>query len=209
MQATLSRTDYQQYFEKGITFDAYMAIMEKKAAGELEDKHAKYIPLNLQRSTRVTKTLTLTPEILTILEAYHHKVYWLLISEHWCGDCAQSVPVMVGIAEASKGLIDLRIVSRDAHPALMDAHLTLNPEGKGSRSVPKLIQLDSRFSFTGVWGPRPNEAQKMVYALRANPETAATYGEVLHKWYADNRQAFIQRDLHKLLRLGIALCPDC
>jgi hypothetical protein len=209
MEAILSKTDYQHYFEKGVSFDAYMRNMEQKASGEIPDKYAQYIPMNLQRSQRLIKTVTLTPEILSILEAYHHKVNWLLMSEGWCGDASQIVPVIAKIAAASKGLIDLRIVSSDNNPALMDAHLTPKPSGKGSRSVPKLIQLDSQYNFTGIWGPRPNEAQKLVYELRANPETAATYGDVLHKWYADNKQAFIQRDLLKLLKLGTALCPDC
>jgi hypothetical protein len=98
----------------------------------------------------------------------------------------------------------MKIVYRDQHLKLIDAHLT-----NGGRAIPKLIQLDSHFNITGLWGPRPNEAQKLVKALKSNPDTAAKYNEHLHKWYAENKQQAIQAELELLVKKADQFCPDC
>ena len=54
----------------------------------------------------------------------------LVLSEDWCGDAVNSVPLVQRLVERVPGL-DLRILGRDANPDIMDAHLT----GR-SRSVP-------------------------------------------------------------------------
>lgn len=153
---------------------------------------------------RVEKTLLLNTDLLRSLQQIHHQTYWLVLSEHWCGDAAQSLPVLSKIAEASNGKISLRLVYRDENPELMDAHLTGN-----SRSIPKLIQLDSHFNITGIWGPRPNEAQKLVLTLKSDQATANTYAEAVHKWYAVDKQQSIQKELSKLIQRASMFCTDC
>jgi hypothetical protein len=201
---TLGRQEHQHYFEKGISYSRYLSNMISEVESGVESEKSHYIPLNLQRSQRIAKTVQLTDTIKAEIKSLHHKISWLVISEHWCGDSAQSLPVMNAIAEASNGLIDLRIVYRDENPELIDAHLT-----NGGRAIPKLIQMDRNYSMTGTWGPRPNEAQRLVKELKSNPETAASYNEKLHKWYADDKTAAIQRDIAKLLKMAVAFCPDC
>lgn len=122
------------------------------------------------------------------------KRYWLVINEFWCGDGAQITPVIEALTRASEGLLETRVVFRDAHPELMDEFLT-----NGSRSVPKIIQLNEQFEVLGSWGPRPVAAQELVLRLKAHPETAGTYSEALHKWYADDHQKSIQEELLALL----------
>lgn len=202
--STLTKKDYESYFKKGISYQHYLEQMIREIESGAEDEHSHYIPLNLHRSRRVTKTVKLTDGILAEIAGLHHPIHWLLITEHWCGDSAQSLPVINAVAEASGGLIDLRIVYRDQNTELIDAHLT-----NGGRAIPKLIQMDRSFGVTGIWGPRPNEAQKLVKELKSNPETAATYADKLHKWYADDHTLSIQKDLGKLLKIAVAFCPDC
>jgi hypothetical protein len=86
----------------------------------------------------------------------------------------------------------------------MDAHLT-----DGSRSIPKLIQLDSHLNITGIWGPRPSPAQALVKALRANPETARTYSNELHKWYAHDKNKSLEIEMLKLIAQSNLFCHDC
>jgi hypothetical protein len=209
MNSTLTRTDYKSYFEQGIPYAEYARVMELKNKGEVADIYPQYIGINLQRSQRVYKTTQLTPELESYLSTLHHPVLWLLITEHWCGDSAQIAPIIGKVADASNGKIDLRIVSRDQHLPLIDAHLTPGANGTPGRAIPKLLQLDTEHRLTAVWGPRPNEAQKLVHQLKSNPETAGTYQEALHKWYAQDKGLSTQRDLLKMLKIGAALCPDC
>jgi len=202
--STLKREAYEQYFKSAIPYSDYLKRMELEAKGDLQAFHAEFIPLNFQRSKRIGKTVILQDGILDLLSTLNHKINWLVITELWCGDSSQILPVINAIAEASKGKIDLRIVYRDENDDLMSAHLS-----NGNRAIPKLIQLDTKFHVTGVWGPSPNEARELVLKLKADPLTAPTYSEKLHKWYADDKTMSTQRDLLKLLKIGSAFCLDC
>lgn len=190
----LTSEDYKKYFEKGISYQAYLQNMENEVASKIETEYSQYIPMNLQRSKRIAKTLQLQELTKTVIKSLSKKVNWLLISEHWCGDASQILPVINAFAEFSNKMIDLRVVYRDENLELMEAHLT-----NGTKSIPKLIQLDENFVITAIGEPRPEEAQKLVKQVKADPETAKNYSEILHKWYADDKTISTQKDLIALL----------
>ena len=121
-----------------------------------------------------------------------------MIAEHWCGDAAQILPVLNNLAKISADKINFKIIYRDQNLDLIDAFLT-----NGSRSIPKLIQMTENFEITGIWGPRPNEAQSMVLKLKSDPETAPRYAEELHLWYAKDKQKAIENELNKLLKQAL------
>lgn len=202
--AVLNKLDYKNYIDQAITFDKYHEEMKGHELMNEVDEHLKYIPINLQRTKRLLKTVQLAEEILATVKLLHHKVYWLVLTEHWCGDSAQILPVMNQVALASKGRLELKILYRDEHPDLMETHLT-----NGSKSIPKLIQLDSKFGMNAVWGPRPNVIQKLVTQWKSDPEIAEQYSEKLHAWYAADKTVAIQKDLLKLLKIAVAFCPEC
>ncbi len=191
----LNTADYALFFEKGISYEAYMESMIHDVEHQVERPYSQYIPMSLQRSKRIAKTFKLSPEIAEMFANLPKKVNWLVISEHWCGDASQIMPILHGIAAASNGMIDLRIAYRDENPDLIDAHLT-----NGGKSIPKLIQLAADFGITATWGPRPAAAQKLVVELKANPIEGVDYADVLHKWYADDKTHTSQRELLELLK---------
>ena len=195
---TLTPADYAAYWEKAIPFPQYSASVATEAASNPTEGNSKYVPINWQRMQRITKTAHLSDATIQALSQLKEPRYWLVITENWCGDSAQSTPIMEKIAEASAGMIELRFVYRDVNPELMNAHLTGT-----SMSIPKVIQLDKSFNVTGSWGPRPDKAQEMVLRLKANPATAPTYNEELHRWYAQDKQAGIESGLRNLV-LGLA-----
>ncbi len=162
----------------------------------LYGSYAQYLPLNLQRNSRLYQKFVPTETLLHAVARMPHSVKWLMIVEPWCGDVSQSLPLIARIAESSMGLIELRLAYRDQNPDLMDAHLTNDV----SRSIPILIQLDSAFKVLGTWGPRPKEAQVLVEKLKSDPVTADNYAEELHRWYAQNKQQAIQSELLALLK---------
>lgn len=190
----LTKQDYKNYLDKSISYTTYLENAENEAKIEPREGYLVYVPQNLQRMKRIAKTLRLNDEILLAVNSLKSEINWLVISEHWCGDASQTLPIFDAIAQISEGKISLRIVYRDANPALMDNHLT----GQ-SRSIPKLIQFDKDLNITGTWGPRPVAAQKMVIDLKKEPSTASNYSEILHKWYADDKQQSIQKEILALL----------
>jgi Thioredoxin len=201
---TIRKSDYQNYLQKGIGYDQYKRQMAEDLLHNSNDKIKEYINLNQHRMSRVEKTYSINEALAQQIKRLAHKTYWLILTERWCGDAAQTLPAFHKVAELSHGMIEMKLVYRDENPELMDAYLT----GE-SRSIPKLIQLDAHYNVTGIWGPRPTEAQKLVKELKSNPATAATYSTELHKWYAQNKQQALESEISKLINRASMFCPDC
>jgi hypothetical protein len=193
-QAAPISVNYGEHFQKGISFEQYVVDFEKSLNLGDQVFNYQYLPLNWQRSQRILKHFEVAASTQEVMKNVERPIQWLLITEPWCGDASQIVPVIAKIAEASAGKIDLRLVYRDQHLGLMDAHLT-----NGGRSIPKLLQLDEHGNFQKAWGPRPVAAQEMVIALKSNPETAPKYADELHKWYAQNKQQAIVSEIEAFL----------
>jgi thioredoxin-like negative regulator of GroEL len=170
-----------------------------------EDPKIKgFINLNQHRMLRVEKTYTISAQLAEQVTALKHKTWWLILTEHWCGDASQILPVFNAIAEMSNGKIEMKLVYRDQHPELMDAYLT-----NKTRSIPKLIQMNEHFNVTAFWGPRPSVAQQLVKQLKSNPATATTYSNELHLWYAKDKQQSLESEMIKLIFRANLFCPDC
>src|SRR3982751_961365 len=101
----------------------------------------------------------------------------LVLSEDWCGDAVNTVPVVAKLAELSPNL-DVRVLARDHNLDLMDAHLTGT-----SRSIPVVIVLDEQFVERGWWGSRPAELQRWVMGPGQALDKDTRYREV-RSWYA-------------------------
>lgn len=204
LTSRITKSDYAAYLNKGISYDTYKAHMEDDRSTNPDSKIKEYINLNQHRMSRVEKTYHLSEIISNQLKGLKHKTYWLVLTEHWCGDASQALPVFNQIAEMSEGKIELKLVYRDQNPELMDMYLT-----NKSRSIPKLVQLDEHFNVTGIWGPRPTPAQKLVVHLKSNPETAPTYANDLHLWYAKDKQISLEAEIKQLLVRANLACTDC
>jgi len=191
----LSIADYKAYLSKGIDYDIYVVNLADDALNNPDSEYKDYISMNQHRIHRVEKTYHVSDEMKQVLSALTHPIHWLVITEHWCGDAAQIVPVMHAIAAASEGKITMKLVYRDQNEELINAYLTNN-----TKSIPKIVQLDAEYNVTGSWGPRPAVAQELVIKLKANPETAATYANELHLWYAKDKQLHTEAELIELLK---------
>lgn len=203
-QNEILKYDYRSYLLQAIDYSEYKMRMADNFNTTRDEKVKGYIQLNQRRMHRVEKTYTISQEVTNQLKSLKHKIYWLILTEHWCGDASQSLPVFNAIAEASNGIIEMKLLYRDQHSDLMDKYLT-----NGTKSIPKLIQLDKHFNVTGIWGPRPGIAQKLVKELRSNSESVSTYGNQLHLWYAKDKQKSLESEIVKLLFRANLFCPDC
>jgi hypothetical protein len=118
---------------------------------------------------------------------------WLVITEGWCGDAAQNIPVIEKIAEANRG-IETRYLLRDENPELMDRFLT-----NGSRSIPKLIAIDRKtLEILGTWGPRPELAQALFEQQKSAGLGKPEIIENIQRWYLQDRGRSLQGELADL-----------
>ena len=180
--------DYQQYFDKAIYYEKYLNNFQAEISIGDESPFAQYLPQNWQRQSRLDRKLKLSDSLKETIDGIDSQLNWLVITEHWCGDASQINPIIQKVADASEGKINLRFIYRDENEALINAHLT---DGR-SKSIPILIQLDQEFNLINTYGPRPEEAQKLVKDFLAIGES---YNIPLHTWYAKDKQRSIQEDL--------------
>ena len=190
----ITNLEYKEYFLNGANYSEYKEQMAKDLATNSDFKIKEYISLNQHRMHRVEKTFVVSDKLIDEVQYLKNKTYWLVLTEHWCGDASQILPALHKIEAVSKENIEMKLVYRDQNLKLMDQYLTNN-----GRSIPKLIQLDSNYNVTGVWGPRPVFAQNLVATLKANPNTADTYANELHLWYAKDKQKSLEIEISALL----------
>ena len=93
--------NYSEYLENAVDYAAYQELFIKKSENPEAYTYGQYIRMNLQRSSRLDRTFQLNEEQLQKVANLPAQT-WLVISEHWCGDASQTVPVMAKIAEASQ-----------------------------------------------------------------------------------------------------------
>lgn len=159
-------------FEASATFEEYLASVEKNR----ELWHAVH--------ERVRLPEQLVEEARAVPGTWH----LVALSEDWCGDAVNTLPVVARLAEAAGW--DLRVLGRDANPDLMSAHLT---NGR-SRSIPVVIVYDDALREVGWWGPRPEELQAWVMSEGLAMPSPERY-KVTRRWYARDRGRTVLREL--------------
>lgn len=188
----------------GMTYTEYREevarlLKEGQSTGNQQsDAFLEYSRMGHVRMNRLDKTLKITSEQEERLSRLQMEVNWLVMSEGWCGDAGQTLPVMA-LIERVQPLIKLRIVIRDAFPELMDAYLT-----HGTRSIPKLIQWDAQKGVTGLWGPRPLPAVQMVEDYKSrHGKLTAEFRNDLQLWYSRDKGYHTAEELVDLLPLEL------
>lgn len=184
-----------------LSYNAYRLLIEELLSEEKttgtnhSELYVNFTRMNLQRMKRIKKTYTPSAEISEMVKQCPHQT-WLVLTEAWCGDAAQSLPMMANLAELNEH-IELRLILRDEHPEIMENYLT-----DGGKGIPKLIALSPESVEYFNWGPRPAPAQQMVRDYKAMEEPKPdylTFAESVQRWYgADAGQTF-ERELKHCL----------
>lgn len=194
------------YIAKGLTYDGYSALIDELVEKNMttgpkqSETLAHFTKLNRQRMRRLDKTVTLLPEVVDAAASLGRRMIWLVITEGWCGDAAQNVPIIEKIARASR-TIETRYVPRDENLELVDQYLT-----NGARSIPKLLALDAEtHEVLGTWGARPPAAQSLYARLKNADAPKDEIMEALQRWYIKDRGVSIQREFVELIRLWSGL----
>tara|TARA_R110000850_G_scaffold190308_2_gene316169 strand:- start:8652 stop:9278 length:627 start_codon:yes stop_codon:yes gene_type:complete len=189
-EALNSSISYSAYSEQMLDFSE-----NRRTSGpEQTEALIGYTELNYRRMKRLDKTIRIDEKSLHEFLNIQKSITWLVITEAWCGDAAQVLPVLNKIAEATPK-ITLKLVYRDEHPELIDMFLTA-----GSRSIPKLIALNENDRVLYTWGPRPTEAAKMVVDFKnLNGLLTPDFKQDLQLWYNKDKGLNIIADQLALL----------
>ncbi|HEY9082271.1 MAG TPA: thioredoxin family protein [Vicingaceae bacterium] len=193
----------QEHINKSISFEEYYQLYEKQVAtgstsGEDQsDGLVEYTKLNFSRLKRSYKTTIPSEKVLETVDCLNEEMTWLVLTETWCGDAAQNIPVLAKIAEANPA-ISFRLIFRDEHPEVMNNFLT-----NGSKSIPKLIALDKNLNVLGTWGPRPTVIQDWFLGEKANGANMDKLKiDLQHKYNEDKGQA-LQQEMVELMKIWL------
>ncbi len=191
---------FTAYIEKSLTYVAYGKLIAdllsqgRTTGPDQSEAFIHYTLLNQQRMHRLDKTMLLLPSVQTAIRSVTVGQTWLVLTEAWCGDAAQSIPVMNAMTVLNP-TISLRLILRDENPELMDRYLTNGV----ARSIPKLIGLDTAtMEELFTWGPRPAVLQERFYKMKAEGVEYHLIKEELQRWYNKDRTISIQEELAAL-----------
>ena len=199
------KTILQKAIENSMSYNDYLKLIDEKIVQNSATGHepnemlADFTKLNRARMKRLDKNQEILSELKNAAQQIRQKQIWLVLTESWCGDAAQNIPVMKKLADENP-LIDLRLVLRDDNDELMQRYLT-----NGGRSIPKLIVFSEDLEkelFT--WGPRPALAQtEMKRLLDENGGFNDKVKEGIQLWYNNDKGVSMQKELVVLVENGI------
>jgi len=189
---------------KGHSYTKYREIVSdllangKSSGKEQSADLTHYSSLNQVRMDRLDKKMVIPEENIQKLLSLNKRYIWLVLSEGWCGDAAQLLPIFNKMAVLSHN-VELKIAFRDENEKLMKLFLT-----NGARSIPILIIIDKQSGeVLGHWGARPKGASTLIQSYKQQygviDETAKTE---LQLWYLHDKGLTTQNEIiEKMLQL--------
>jgi len=172
-------------------------LAEGKSTGnEQSESLTNYSKLNDARMNRLDKTTSISDDVTLKLQNLDNHYIWLVITEGWCGDAAQVLPILNKMAEVSDKRIDLRIVLRDENEELMNQYLT-----NGGKAIPKVIIICKEAGIVRAdWGPRPKGASGLMEKHKR--EVGIIDEKIktdLQLWYLADKGVAVQDELLQIM----------
>ena len=91
----ISYDEYQQQFKQQVS------VSDVNSLSETDKEYFEYRKLNFQRTSRVEKTFSPSEETKKVFASISDTQKWFVITESWCGDSAQSLPIIASLAALS------------------------------------------------------------------------------------------------------------
>lgn len=193
----------EKSLETAHSYEEYKALVlelmkQGKSTGPVQNEtRSNFTKINNQRMKRLDKQTRLSEEAVSLTGKVNKDFTWLVLTESWCGDAAQTLPVINKFSEVSDK-IDLKVVLRDENDELMNQFLT-----DGNKSIPKLIVIENESKkVVSSWGPRSEKASRMIREYKEK------HGKVddkikkdLQVWYNQDKGKQIEKEIVSLLSL--------
>lgn len=148
---------YREKFSQAQPYNTYVAT------GDDEQR---------RRWARTYSTIGIDPQQKATINTFSRKMYVLVISGIWCGDCVAQGPMLARIAEVNSPLQEVRFIDRDQDKTLSGSFLM----NDGTR-VPTAIFLSEDFTFCGAYGDRTLTRYRSIGQRQLGIATGSTSEE--------------------------------
>lgn len=187
----------QELIDNAMSYYQYRSLIDsllqegKTTGTDHSEKLIGYTHMNIQRMNRWERTATMTEDTLKRIGNFTKEMIWLVLTEGWCGDASQILPIVNKMALLNEH-VTLRFIFRDAHSEVMDQFLT-----NDTRSIPIIIFIEvETLRVMGHWGPRPIYPQSLMEQHKINPITPKeNVLASIHGWYAKDKGVNLQKEL--------------
>lgn len=187
--------------EHSFSYEEYRNLLSnllkvgKTTGNDQSEAMIHYAELNEARLHRLDKTMQVTDDVKSALENVTKEYLWLVITEGWCGDAAQILPILNKMALVSDA-VELRIILRDDNEEVMNMFLT-----NGTKSIPKLIIIDKETGeVINDFGPRPQGAKQLILDYKAIHGVVDETAKIeLQKWYLQDKGVSTQNEIMALM----------
>ncbi len=156
-------TDIKNYWNRAISFEQYVKDIEDEILSDKNLEFKPYFELNKKRMDRILNTYLVKEAQMKQFDGLNYSGKLLIITEGWCGDAAQSLPVIYRFFEK---FLEIKIVYRDQNEDLMNQYLT-----NDSKSIPIVLILNEDKEVVAHWGPRPEFGNELFRHYKNNEET--------------------------------------
>jgi hypothetical protein len=128
-----------------MTHGEYIKLIDELLAGgkttRPKQSEAMFNYGRLNRECGLEETVVFDGGVISATKNLNSRMVWLILTEGWCDDVAQNIPVIEKIA-AQSGNIETRYILRDENPDLMgslpDERNSFDPEADRIRCVDTL-----------------------------------------------------------------------
>lgn len=202
----LTQIELDQAFSYAQYHKLMTELVQHQKTEQYNESLINYTRMNIIRMERLDKTTKIQDATQLLLKEIDRPIHLLIITEPWCGDAAQIIPVINKMTTFTPHLSHSCLL-RDQHLELMDQYLT-----DGARSIPMILILDvtADHQVLGHWGSRPFIAHGMMMKgldeWRSMPagEAKDLYKRNLYtklqKWYARDKTNSIQEEFSAYLQ---------
>lgn len=199
---TMSKLDHliSKAINKSFSYNDYQLQMidfakNQQTSGPVQSVELiNFTKLNQARMKRLNKKNVIGDEYRETIKNLNQKYTWLVFTESWCGDAAQTIPVINQLSELSDN-IDFKVAYKEQNKELMSHFLT-----NGAEAIPKLLIINNSSEVLADWGPRPTTATKKVNDFKKeNGKLTPKFKEQLQVWYNKNKGADTLNDLNVIL----------
>lgn len=191
----------EAHIKAAMTYPEYKGLIEQlliadKTTGENQSKGMiEYTRLGVHRMSRMEKKSQISDQLLQKTKLIREKWYWVVFTEAWCGEAAQTIPVLHKITETS-GNLELKLLLRDEFPDITRHYMT-----RENYSIPMMLCLHAHtLEEIGIWGPRPAPAEKFISEFKSNPiDTIEEFVQKIHAWYNQDKGKTLQLEIGNLI----------